>query len=316
MVCITKFAPLDTWQQFQNELSSELPPDSLERAIEVLRNIGGYNSPKDIYDMTPSIREMLESVAPTMRLTMSFRMAKEADDTTDNWNVDDGIVVVGAESMYVTDSARTAKVRTFTLDDLRQLVVIIHNDEPETWISFGNVFSGWASVRQQFAYVAEWMKDELGGFILCPPSAEMLERVADPVKKKWSRFQPAVYILWQGYIDPHGSLDSIKDAIRRETGIDRAFLRLTHKGKHVPREEKLAELLKRLAVDSIPALHHNNKPYFQLDIHHRDITSLPVVSFDGDVGIVEVHDGTQVRVNMKDFPHFIPGLHLHKKPRY
>ena len=101
--------------------------------------------------MTPSIREMLESVAPTMRLTMSFRMVKEADDTTDNWNVDDGIVVVGAESMYVIDSARTAKVRTFTLDDLRQLVVIIHNDGPETWISFGNVFSGWASVRQQFA---------------------------------------------------------------------------------------------------------------------------------------------------------------------
>ena len=160
------------------------------------------------------------------------------------------------------------------------------------------------------------MDDELGGFILCPPSAEMLERVAEPVKKTWSRFQPAVYILWQGYVDPDVSLDSIKDAIRRETGIDRAFLRLTHKGKHVPREEKLDELLKRLAVDSIPALHHNNKPYFQLDIHHRDIASLPVVSSDGDVGIVEVHDGTQVRVNMKDFPHFIPGLHLHKKPRY
>ena len=69
MVCITKFAPLDTWQQFQNELSSELSPDSLERAVGVLRYIGGYNSPKDIYDMKPSIREMLESVAPTMRLT-------------------------------------------------------------------------------------------------------------------------------------------------------------------------------------------------------------------------------------------------------
>ena len=315
MDCITRVAPLDTWQQFQSELSSELSPDSLEGVVGVLRHMG-YNSPKDIRDMTPSTREKLESVAPTMRLTMSFRMVKEADDTTDNWNVDDGIVVVGAESMYVIDSARTAKVRTFTLDDLRQLVVIIHNDEPETWISFGNVFSGWASVRQQFAYVAEWMQDELGGFILCPPSPEMLERVADPVKKKWSRFQPAVYILWQGYIDPHGSLDSIKDAIGRETGIDRAFLRLTHKGKHVPREEKVAELLNRLALDSIPALHHNNKPYFQLDIHHRDIASLPVVSSDGDVGIVEVHDGTQVRVNMKDFPHFIPGLHLRKKPRY
>ena len=141
MDCITKFAPLDTWQQFQNELSSEFPPDSLERVVGVLRDMG-YNSLKDIYDMTPSIREMLESVAPTMRLTMSFRMVKDADDTTDNWNVDDGIVVVGAESMCIIDSARTAKVRIFSFDGLRQLVVIIHNDEPEAWISFGNVFSG------------------------------------------------------------------------------------------------------------------------------------------------------------------------------
>ena len=151
---------------------------------------------------------------------------------------------------------------------------------------------------------------------MCPPSAEMLERVAEPVKKKWNRFQPAVYILWQGYVDPDVYLDSIKDAIRRETGIDRAFLRLTHKGEHVPREEKLGELLKRVAVQMIPALHHNNKPYFQLDINYHDIMSLPVVSFDGDVAIVEVHNGTQVPVNMKDFPHFILGQHLRKKPRH
>ena len=76
MDCITKPDPLDTWQQFQNELSSELSPDSIERAVGVLRDMG-YNSLKDIYDMTPSSREMLESVAPTMRLTMSFRIVKD-----------------------------------------------------------------------------------------------------------------------------------------------------------------------------------------------------------------------------------------------
>ena len=184
MDCVTRFAPLDTWQQFQSELSSELPPDSLEQVVGVLRYMGRYNGPKDIHDMTPSIREMLESVAPTMRLTMSFRMVKDADDTTDNWNVDDGIVVVGAESMHVTDSTRTTRVRTFTLDDFRQLVVIIHVEEPKTWISFRNVFSGLASVRQHFAHVARWMDDELGGFILCPPSAQMLDRVAESAKEK------------------------------------------------------------------------------------------------------------------------------------
>ena len=51
MDCITKFAPLDTWQQFQSELSSELSPDSLESVVGVLRGMG-YNSPKDIRDMT------------------------------------------------------------------------------------------------------------------------------------------------------------------------------------------------------------------------------------------------------------------------
>ena len=153
MDCVTRFAPLDTWQQFQSELSSELPPDSLEQVVGVLRYMGRYNGPKDIHDMTPSIREMLESVAPTMRLTMSIRMVKDVGDTTDNWNVDDGIVVVGAESMHVTDSTRTTRVRTFTLDDFRQLVVMIHVREPKNgfpsgmssrvWLLCGNISHMW-----------------------------------------------------------------------------------------------------------------------------------------------------------------------------
>ena len=148
------------------------------------------------------------------------------------------------------------------------------------------------------------MNDELGGFILFPPSAQMLERAAEPVTEMWSGFQPAVYILWRDYDDPDFSLDRIKGAIGRATGIDRALLRLTHREVHVPQHKKLGQLLQDLAAQSMPALHHNDKPHFQLDINYHDIMSSPVVSIHGDVAIVEVHDGTQVPVNINDFPPF------------
>ena len=82
----------------------------------------GYDSPKDICNMTPPTRKELdkelESVVPTMHLIMSSRMVDGVDGTTDDWDVDDGIVVVGTDRMHVTDSARNTRVRTFTFDKL------------------------------------------------------------------------------------------------------------------------------------------------------------------------------------------------------